>query len=185
MVTNKINEKMPVLIIDASYVVKSTTRKIDYLKLKKTIEEVFETKIGEGYYFNSYVNGKQNDEQDKFHNWLKTAEPHGPKIQVLLYPLKESHTRCSNCNFDAVKMVQKGVDVAIASTLCRLSFTNPGTVFFIIAGDGDLKDALDTAKLSGAKMISFGFKATMSPEIQAASHEVFFLDDVLNMIAKN
>lgn len=184
MITNKITDNMPVLIIDASYVVKSTTKKIDYLKLKKTIEEVFETKIGEGYYFNSYVNGKQNEEQDRFHNWLKTAEPFGPKIQVLLYPLKESHTKCSNCNCDAVKMVQKGVDVAIAATLCRLSFTIPGTVFFIIAGDGDLKDALDTAKLSGAKLITFGFKSTMSPELQAASHEVHFLDDMLSLISK-
>lgn len=174
----------PAMIIDGSYIVKSVPAHIDYKKMKSKIEELIGAEIDESFYFNSYKNGQQNVDQDKFHNWMKSAAPVGPKISPMLYPLKAVNYSCEHCNKRNTKSVQKGVDVAMATMMFRLAYHRRTETIVLVAGDGDLASAVNFLKDLDQKFIMVGFKDTMSPDLQTLANKIIFLDDIFDFIKK-
>ena len=170
------------LIIDGGYIVKGSSFKIDYIKLKKEIQKSIKQEIGDSIYFNSKSQVKSSV-QMKFFNFLKSAEPVGPRFEVILSELKYSEMICPACSEAYSKSVQKGVDVSIAIKMVEKAFLNKGSTTVLLAGDGDFEKAIEFVKnFLSQKVIIVGFKKTMSTDIQSIADQVIFLDDMKNKI---
>lgn len=180
----KNENKKATFILDGGYLVKASYFKIDYLKLKKEIQKRVESEIADSVYFNSKSN-IIHEEQSKFFNFLKAAEPNGPRFEVKLSNLKQNDLKCPNCNFEFHKSVQKGVDVAIAIKMVEKAFLNKGNTTILLAGDGDFIEAIHFIKNHlKQRIIIVGFRKTMSVDLQSIADQVVFLDDLKDAIAK-
>ena len=169
--------KRIVWIIDAGYLLKASPGKFDYLKLKKFLEKECGEPFAESFYLNATPN-PPTDEQDKFHTWLKSAPPRGPKMRVKLYKLKEMSFRCPNCKHSFNRKVQKGVDVGIATLIVKLAARQQYSRLLLSTGDGDFEDAIAFAKEELHKEIWLsGFPDSVSPDLQSYADKVIWLDE--------
>ena len=176
-----------VWIVDGSYLYnfgKTRANGVDYLKLKNELERISNTKIHESYYLNS-TQDPNNDAQNAFHTWIKSAPPKGPKMRVQLYRLKNVHQRCPNCKSEFDRQVQKGVDVGIATLIIKLAAKNTYDRLILTAGDGDFEDAISYVKSDLNKEIWMnGAQDTLSSDLQSYSDNVIWLDDLIPQIEK-
>lgn len=179
-------------LIDGSYIYKSIksyermigeTFGLDYRKLRDKVEtHVKETVTA--YYFNS-TKDPATEQTNKFHTWLKTRK-NGPGIIVELYSLKKTTVKCPNCDSTFTKLVQKGVDVGIATA--ALKFKDNYDTFVLSAGDGDFKDTIKYLKEDLKKRIVLvGFERNLSADLQpyADAEDVLFIDDFINEVKDN
>ncbi|MEO8296856.1 MAG: NYN domain-containing protein [Burkholderiales bacterium] len=174
-----------VWIVDGAYLFNhGRNRPFDYLKLKAAIETRNGGPLHESYYLNSLPD-VANAAQNGFHAWLKSAPPRGPKLRVQLYGLKELGTTCPSCSHGFVRMVQKGVDVGIATLIIKLAVQNVYDRLILSAGDGDFEDAIDFIKSDLHKQVWLnGAQATLSVDLQSYADEVLWLDDMHPAIDK-
>lgn len=171
-------------LIDGSYMYKSVKKleekhgkiSLDYLKLRQKIENELESKVT-AYYFNATPN-PQSDEQNSFHNWLKT----GPGIRIpKLYELKKKKNNCPNCKHKFTRYVQKGVDVGIATH--ALKYHPKYETLILSTGDGDFLDAIKYLKEELEKRIMLvGFNGSISPDILPYADEKWFIDEFIDEV---
>lgn len=177
--------KRAVWVADASYLLKAAPDRFDYLKLKAVLEDEHGGPMDDGHYFNSTPNSP-NDPQDAFHRWLKTAPPGGPKMRVNLFPLRELRTECSECGGITVRQIQKGVDVAIATTIIKLAAHDRCDRIILAAGDGDYVDAVRFARDEcGKEVWVAGFADSISVDLQSHAGHVIWLDDYVDDIRRS
>ncbi|MDR2768262.1 MAG: NYN domain-containing protein [Treponema sp.] len=172
-------------IIDGAYMMKSGSNhgKIDYMRLKQFLEKTNETDFRETYYLNSTANLQA---EQSFHNWLKSAPPHGPKMRVKLYDLKRMNLKCISCGNEFDREVQKGVDVGIATLMIKLACQNQYNRLILSAGDGDFEDAIDYVKSDLHKEIWIAaFDGSVSLDLQSYADRVLWLNDYWEEIKKN
>lgn len=156
----------------------------DVLKLKEALERRNGAPFDESYYLNS-KSSSPNDQQDGFHNWIKTAPPRGPRMRVQLYALKEMHCVCPQCNTRFDRAVQKGVDVGIATLIIKLASQNRYDRLILLAGDGDFEDAIDYVKSELHKEIWIaGFPNSVSSDLQSYSDRVLWISDFWSEIER-
>lgn len=173
-----------VWIADAAYLMKAAPDRFDYLKLKKKLEKLCCTSFAESFYLNSTPN-PPTDAQDDFHTWIKSAPPRGPKMRVKLYKLKELHLECLDCSHKFSKLVQKGVDVGIATLVIKLAAQNQYDSLILSAGDGDFEDAIAFAKEElHKKIVICGFDGSVSADLQSYADNVIWLNDIWSEIKK-
>jgi len=175
------------LIIDGSYIVKAAVFKIDYIKLKLAIEDEIEQKIGDSVYYNSksLENGSLATDQNKFFNFLRSAEPMGPRFEVKLFDLKHSSTQCYSCKKITHRSIQKGVDVAIAVKMIEKAYLNKGSTTVLLAGDGDFIEAIKFIQnYLNQKVVVVGFRKTMSVDVQSIADQLIFLEDIKDKVQK-
>ncbi len=157
---------------------------LDYLKLKNELIRLNEGPIYEGYYLNSSPD-PATDAQNAFHTWIKSAPPRGPKLRVLLYPLKYMQARCPACGHSFERQVQKGVDVGIATLIIRLAAQNIYDRLILSAGDGDFEDAISYVKRDLRKEVWLhGAQGSLSADLQSYADRVLWLDDMEHVIDK-
>ena len=171
-------------IVDGSYLYKSSSQRFDYLLLKKELQNVLRTSFYESYFFNS-VQRPPADGQDSFHSWLKLAPPQGPQMRVMLYSQKDLRSECPACGHKYDRQVQKGVDVAIATTMMKLAFKDRFDRLVLSAGDGDFEEVVDYIKTElGKGLVLAGFRDTVSPDLQCYADQIIWIDRFLDKIAK-
>lgn len=157
---------------------------IDYLKLKNALEKIGGSPISEGYYHNS-IRNPNDDSQNGFHTFLKSAPPRGPKMRVKLYKLKSLGSRCPSCDCEFSRDVQKGVDVGIATLIIRLATQNLYDRLILTAGDGDFEDAIEYVKSALGKEIWLnGGRDSLSTDLQSYSNEILWFEDLRTEIEK-
>ena len=174
-----INNKRVIWIIDGSYMMKSAPGRLDYLKLKTLLEGPGpeQRQFYECYYLDS-LKSSMTDAKDSFLTWLKLAPPNGPKFRLQLYKLKELHVSCPKCKHAFERMVQKGVDVGIATLLIKLAIQNKYDRLLLSAGDGDFEDAISYVKSELNKEIFIAaFQGSVSADLQSYADKVVWLDD--------
>ena len=171
-------------IIDGAYLFSASPGKLDYLKLKTALEQLNDEELYESYFLNSTPD-PPTDSQNRFHTWLKTAPPRGPKMRVQLYQLKSVSVVCPKCNTHFDRQVQKGVDVGIATLIIKLATQNLYDRLILSAGDGDFEDAISYVKSELHKEIWIsGFNNTISADLQSYADRVIWLDDIWDQIEK-
>lgn len=169
-------------IIDGAYLMKASAWKFDYLKLKNQIEKECGDSIYESYFLNS-VSATQDDSQEAFHNWLKSAPPRGPRMRVQLYGLKGMSVVCPNCGEAFERTIQKGVDVGIATLILKLAAQNQYERLILSAGDGDFEDAISYVKSELHREIWLcGFSDTISVDLQSYADRVVWINDWRNVV---
>ncbi len=175
-----------VLIIDAAYAMKAAAPgRFDVLKLKEALERRNGAPFDESYYLNS-TPSPPSDQQDAFHNWIKSAAPRGPRMRVQLYKIKDLHCVCPQCSHRFERAVQKGVDVGIATLIIKLASQNRYDRLILIAGDGDFEDAIDYVKSELHKEIWIaGFPNSVSADLQSYSDRVLWISDFWSEIERS
>lgn len=173
-------------IIDGGYLYAyGRGRPFDYLKLKREVEALNGGPIAESYYLSS-VPTQAREAQNGFHNWLKSAAPMGPQFRVQLYELKDMNCICPACGEGFGRPVQRGVDVAIATLMLKLTTQNRCERLILASGDGDLEDAVAHIKSDLRQALwLLGSQATLSPDLQCHADRVLWLDDMAERIARN
>jgi nijmegen breakage syndrome protein 1 len=107
-------------------------------------------------------------------------------MRVQLYKLKDVHLRCSKCDYEFDRQVQKGVDVGITTLLLKLATQNQYERLILSAGDGDFEDAISYVKNELHKEIWItGFDNTVSADLQSYADHVIWLNDCWEVIKKN
>jgi uncharacterized LabA/DUF88 family protein len=168
-----------VWIIDGAYLFNyGRTHPFDYLKLKNELVRLNCHSIYESYFLNS-TRDPATEAQNKFHTWLKSAAPRGPKIRVQLYKLKDMHVTCDSCGNQFDREVQKGVDVGIATLIVKLAAQNVYERLILAAGDGDFEDAINYVKSELHKEVWVcGSRANLSTDLQSYADNVIWLEEL-------
>jgi uncharacterized LabA/DUF88 family protein len=73
-------------------------------------------------------------------------------IQLRTRVLKIRRFSCANCKSVNERMVQKGVDVSLATDILRHAWQNTCEICIVVSGDEDYKDAIECAKDKGIKV---------------------------------
>jgi uncharacterized LabA/DUF88 family protein len=164
-------------IVDAAYLMKAAPGRFDYVQLKKKLELEVGTTFAESFYLNS-TSDPPSDQQDAFHTWLKMAPPKGPKMRVKLYKLKEVCTVCPGCSIESSRMVQRGVDVGIATLAVKMAAQGQYDNLLLSAGDGDFEDAIKFVREELHKQFWVaGFEGSVSADLQSYADQVVWLNE--------
>jgi len=111
--------------------------------------------------------------QVRFFDYLRSIG-----IQVLDKPLK---TR-SDSTTGAVRYVEKGVDVALATDLIGMAWENAYDVAIIVSGDADYAGAVGKVMSKGKNVEVASFRKSLSKELKEAALTKWFLDDYIHQI---
>ncbi len=172
----------------------------DYLKLRRRLESMGGP-IWRAYYLNAVAQDRENGGgQDRFHSWLQSAPPSGPKIITMLYQLRDtdvSYAYCKECgssinlrcprahpaeNHTLSRRVQKGVDVGLASL--ALTQLNAYDTLLLSSGDGDLLDAIKYVSNSGKNVELAVFYSGAATELQSWADRIYWIDDFANEVER-
>ena len=180
-------------LIDASYLFNAQRSvaadyQFNYLPLRAKLEE--DGPLWRAYYLNS-IPDPPTDAQNKFHIFLRSAPPRGPKIITRLYglkPLRADHAYCNECQTKVTlfcpngggahqlsNQQQKGVDVGIATL--ALIHRDKFDTLILSSGDGDLLDAVEFLSEQGKSIELAVFNTGVSADLQARADKVYWIND--------
>ena len=175
----------------------------DYLRLRKKLEALEGQAFWRAYYLNALQpEGDRNDGMHRFHSWLQSAPPTGPKIITKLYNLRDSdasHAYCRACGstvqltcpvapgyaddgHQLTRRSQKGVDVGIASL--ALTHVDSYDVLTLSSGDGDLLDAVKYVSDLGKEIELAVFRSGVATELQSWADRIFWIDDFADEVSR-
>lgn len=178
-------EKNRVLwLIDGEYSRKGSAGhgfKIDFLKLKHSIERILQLRIHSSFYYSCFAEGESD--LNPFHRSLERPAPHGPAIAMRLTHLKRAVSHCRDCGQREMKKVQKGVDVELALHLVDEGRNFDTIVLF--AGDADFAGAVQRVRNAGKRVVIVGFSNTVSREFEAIADQIILLDPIAKFIARS
>ncbi|WP_269533589.1 NYN domain-containing protein [Chitinimonas sp. BJYL2] len=138
------------LFIDGAYAYKAFGReKINYLELRKLIEEDLADTVDEGYFFNADDNQAMSS---KLHNALSFPYPKGPGLRVKNYWVQKkqlywpnhlgggpvTHPEQPHINYEIT--TQKAVDVGLVYHMTRSFHKRKWSKLVLFAGDGDFHE---------------------------------------------
>ena len=147
----------------------------------------------------NYLNALQpdndrNDGMQRFHSWLQSAPPSGPKIITKLYNLRDSdasHAYCHGCAttvqleclsptctagvYPLTRRSQKGVDVGLATL--ALTHLDSYDTLMLSSGDGDLLDAIKFVSDAGKEIELAVFRAGVATELQSWADRIYWIDE--------
>ena len=173
----------------------------DYLLLKTRLEQMVGP-LWRAYYLNALQpDSDRNDGMQRFHSWLQSAPPSGPKIITKLYNLRDSdasHAYCHGCAttvqleclsptcnsgvYPLTRRSQKGVDVGLATL--ALTHLDSYDTLMLSSGDGDLLDAVKFVSDSGKEIELAVFRAGVATELQSWADRIYWIDDFADDIAR-
>lgn len=105
-------------------------------------------------------------------------------IQLRTKILKNRTHTCTKCKNRDLRLVQKGVDVSLATDILRHAWQKSCEVCIVASGDDDYRDAIDCAKEKGLKVWVASFKNSLSSDLRKSADKTIFLDDIFNEIKK-
>lgn len=201
-----IAESKRLWLIDGAYLFSTQSSvgqgyNFDYLLLKNRLEKAVGP-LWRAYYLNALQpDTDRNDGMQRFHSWLQSAPPSGPKIITKLYNLRDSdasHAYCRECGSTVqlecpaagyttdphplTRRSQKGVDVGIASL--ALTHIDSYDTLLLSSGDGDLLDAVKFVSDSGKEIELAVFRSGVATELQSWADRIYWIDDFAHEIAR-
>ena len=200
------DENKRLWLIDGAYLFSTQSSvgqgyNFDYLLLKTRLEQTVGP-FWRAYYLNALQpDSDRNDGMQRFHSWLQSAPPSGPKIITKLYNLRDSdasHAYCRECgttvqlecpasdytsdDHPLTRRSQKGVDVGIASL--ALTHLDSYDTLMLSSGDGDLLDAIKFVSDSGKEIELAVFRSGVATELQSWADRIYWIDEFAHEIAR-
>lgn len=148
--------------------------RIDYEKLIQELSQG--TNLLRAYFYD----GVSDSIFVKKKNFLEALQRKG--IQLRTKVLKSRSYTCAHCNRENTRLVQKGVDVSLATDILRHAWQETCEICIIISGDEDYKDAIDVAKDKGVKIWIVSFKDRLSKELGNSADRLIFLEDIFHKV---
>ncbi len=170
-----------VVLIDAENVLKSWDRyckrrgireRIDYVKLINKLSE--NTNLLRAYFYD----GLPDVLPSRKKGFLDALSRSG--IQLRTKILRSRPYICQNCGSKEERLVQKGVDVSLATDILRHAWQRTCDVCIIVSGDEDYKDAIDVAKDKGVKVWVASFRHNLAKEVELSADNVIFIDHIFD-----
>jgi len=187
-------------LIDAGYLFNAMRSyehgyQLDYMKLRQHLAE--DGDIWRAYYLNS-TQATPSEGMERFHAWLQSAPPNGPKIITKLYSLKEAtvdqvyceqcqqkvEVRCPHGNggHRLVAQQQKGVDVGLATL--ALTHAPRYETLLLSSGDRDLLDLVEYLSEQGKRIELVVFRAGVSTELQSRADRIYWIDEFAETVRR-
>ncbi len=169
------------IFIDGAYVLKTFKGHMDYVALRRHIEEKLDDTIDEGYFFNADL---EPPRAEKFHHALTLPMPKGPGLRVKTYWLKKTalfwpkqyggqpvlHPEISDLQFE--QTTQKAVDVGLVFHMMRSFQKRKWTKLVLIAGDGDFHEPVQSlVENDDVELYLVGSTRNISTELIAYTRE--------------
>ena len=123
-------------------------------------------------YYGSLPTSGLEKGQTRFMEYLRSVG-----IQVVSRPLR---TR-NSANGDE-RMVEKGVDVALAVDLLALAWEDAFDVAIIFSGDGDYVGAVEHVMKKGKNVEILAFKRSCSTELRHSAIRTLFFEDIAGSV---
>lgn len=155
---------------------KGRRENIDYVKLVSTLSQ------GTNLLRAIFYDGVPEQIPLKKKNFHDALQHQG--IQLRTKILKNRSYICSGCKSKEVRVVQKGVDVSLATDILRHAWQNTCEVCIVVSGDEDYKDAIDCAKEKGVKVWVASFRRSLSADLRRSADKVIFLEDLFDEVKK-
>lgn len=150
--------------------------RIDYRRLHEFLQR--EGSIWQTFFFAS-VTDPPLYEQTQFYRFLKNDM----RFEVLLFKLGQRTVRCRNCGDSRRVLVEKGVDVALATKLLTLANNKAFDTAIVVAADKDYLETVRAVKQNGLRVEIVAWRGTISKEMEAeSSRPVVYLNDVRSEI---
>jgi uncharacterized LabA/DUF88 family protein len=150
--------------------------RIDAKRLQTFLEgggEIWQT------FFFASVTDPPRYQQTNFYKFLKN-ELHW---EISLHALGRKTVTCRKCGDSRVVLVEKGVDVALATKLLTLANSRAFDTAILISGDRDYLDTVRLVKGNGLRVEIVSWRSALSPDLASeSSRPVVFLDDIRNEI---
>ena len=168
--------------------------RLDYLRLREHLEEKFQVKIADSYFFNADPD-PPTAKTNAFHTALAYPPPSGPGLRVKLYWLQKRALTWPNAwgggpvthpngrQFELTQ--QKAVDVGLAFHLMRSYGHREWPTLFLAAGDGDFHEVVQhLVEHRNVAVILIGTTKSMSRELLPYAQAVEELDQIANSVAR-
>lgn len=160
------------------------SKTLDWLKLRLYIEQEFNDRVEEAYYFDADPD-PPTAARNAFHNWLAFAPPTGPGLRVKIYwlqskpmnwpqswgggPVTHSNGR------QLVLTQQKAVDVGLAFHLMRSHAKRKWDKLALCAGDGDFHEIVQhLVENEDVNMAIIGSESSISMELRPYARKGIF-----------
>ncbi len=162
-------------LIDAAYVLKGHQGKIDYIKIRRELQNWAIPRYGR---FDRMIFYNSCDDSNKSDEFVSIMESNG--FEMKMYPLKFMNICCNECGHKGNRMVQKGVDVGIITDLISLAYEGKYCKVVITAGDGDFLDAIrkvQSLKSNGSNIKVFvaGYRCSMSKDLETYADDMYYI----------
>ncbi len=90
---------------------------------------------------------------------------------------KKRNIECRSCGQQWHAVVEKGVDVSLATKLLTLAFTGAFETAIIMSGDGDFEQCVRFLRDRAVKVELVAWRGTVSPTLTAFNLPVTYIDD--------
>ena len=157
-------------LIDAAYVLKAHQGKIDYVDIRRQLQEWAIPNYGR---FDQMIFYNSHDPKNKSEKFMEIMKSNG--FTMKMYPLKFMNVTCHECGYKGKRMVQKGVDVAIITDLISLAYEGKYKRVVLTAGDGDFLDAVLKVKSLFKEVYVAGYQCSMSRDLEYNADETFII----------
>jgi uncharacterized LabA/DUF88 family protein len=153
-------------VIDGAYVLKGSNTYIDYIKLRREMQEwsIPKGRFDRIVFFNS-SNG--DEPQKRFHESLESKG-----FEVILYDIKNMNVKCNKCGERFNRQVQKGVDIGICTTILTANYKR----LVLTAGDGDFIDAVRYVQGQFKEVYVSGYANSMCKEFREEADQIKFIE---------
>jgi uncharacterized LabA/DUF88 family protein len=146
--------------------------RIDVRKLHSFLEQNGE--IWQTFLFAS-VQDPPRYQQTNFYNFLKNEM----RYEVLLYRLGQKTVHCRCCGDSRTVLVEKGVDVGLATRLLTLAHNRAFDTAILVAADRDYLETVRAVKVNGLRVEIVAWRGTISQELaNESSRPVVYFDDI-------
>jgi uncharacterized LabA/DUF88 family protein len=146
--------------------------RIDAIKLFQKLQESGE--IWQTHFF-AAVSNPPRYKQTNFYNILKNQL----HWETYIFSLGRKTCHCNQCGAQWTASTEKGVDVAIATSMLIHAYNKAFDTAILLSGDKDYFDTVKEIKKKGLRIEIVGFRQSMSTDLaNESSRNVIFLDDL-------
>ena len=164
------NKSGVIWLIDGAYVLKGHKGKIDYISLRRELQEWAIPDFGRFDRMIFYNSCCSKNTSGKF---MEIMKENG--FEMKMYPIKFMNILCNNCSHKGSRMVQKGVDVGIITDLLSLAYEGKYKRVVITAGDGDFIDAIEKVQSLFKEVWIAGYKRSMSQDLKDTADNIYYI----------
>jgi uncharacterized LabA/DUF88 family protein len=153
--------------------------RIDWEKFLNYIQQ--DEQIWQTYFFASETDPPR-EEATNFYQFLKEHL----RWEVVLYPLGKKTIRCENCDQSHTALVEKGVDIGLATKMLMLAMNQAFETAILVSGDRDYLETVKYIKGMGLRVEVISWRAGLSDAMEAeSSAPIIYLDNLKDHIQKN
>jgi uncharacterized LabA/DUF88 family protein len=105
--------------------------------------------------------------------------------EMTVFPLGHKTVRCKECGDSRHSYTEKGIDVALATTMLALANNRAFETAILVSGDKDYLETVKAVKQLGMRVEVVSWKRSLSQDLaKESSRNVILLDDLKAEIEK-